>query len=126
MNQEWTISWVWWITAIEIPAFGCLFWMMQQGRREAERSLLKLYREIQLNLNAVLENLAQSKLEVARLYATIADLKDVEKRLTDHLLRLEARLTYAFQAEQRAAQRRSSRPGEQAGCFEPKGDADAA
>jgi hypothetical protein len=126
MNQEWTISWVWWITVIEIPAFGCLFWMMQQGRREAERALLRVYREIQANLNVVLENLAQSKLEVARLYATVADLKDVEKRLTDHLVRLEARLTYAFQAEQRATQRRSCRPGEQAERLEPKGDADAA
>ncbi len=126
MNQEWTISWVWWITVIEIPAFGCLFWMMQQGRREAETALLKVYREIQANLNVVLENLAQSKLEVARLYATIADLKDVEKRLTDHLLRLEARLTYAFQTEQRAAHRRSHRPGEPIDCLESKGDADAA
>ena len=126
MNQEWTISWVWWITAIEIPAFGCLFWMMQQGRREAERALLKVYREIQANLNVALENLAQSKLEVARLYATVADLKDVEKRLTDHLLRLEARLTYAFQTEHRAAQRRSCRPGDQAECLQPTGDADAA
>jgi hypothetical protein len=126
MNQEWTISWVWWITVIEIPAFGCLFWMMQQGRREAEAALLRVYREIQANLNTVLENLAQSKLEVARLYATVADLKDVEKRLTDHLLRLEARLTYAFQTEQRAAQRRSCRAGGQADCLGPKGDADAA
>ncbi len=126
MNQEWTISWMWWITAIEVPAFGCLFWMMQQGRREAERSLLKVYREIQANLNVVLENLAQSKLEVARLYATLADLKDVEKRLTDHLLRLEARLTYAFQTEHRAAQRRSWRLDGELECPEPKGDADAA
>ena len=126
MNQEWTISWVWWITAIEIPAFGCLFWMMQQGRREAEQALLKVYREIQANLNVVLENLAQSKLEVARLYATITDLKDVEKRLTDHLLRLEARLTYAFQAEQRAAQRRAYRPGNEAECLQAEGDVDAA
>ena len=126
MNQEWTISWVWWITVIEIPAFGCLFWMLQQGRRESEAALLKLYREIQANLHVVLENLAQSKLEVARLYATIADLKDVEKRLTDHLLRLEARLTYAFQTEQRAAQRRSHRPGSQSECLESRGDADAA
>ncbi len=126
MNQEWTISWVWWITAIEIPVFGCLFWMMQQSRREAERALLKVYREIQINLNAVLENLAQSKLEVARLYATIADLKDVEKRLTDHLLRLEARLTYAFQAEQRAAQRRSCQLDERHACLGPQEDADAA
>jgi hypothetical protein len=60
------------------------------------------------------------------LYATIADLKDVEKRLTDHLLRLEARLTYALQAEQRAVQRRSYRLGSQTDCLEPKGDADAA
>ncbi len=126
MNQEWTLSWMWWITAIEIPAFGCLFWMMQQGRREAERSLLKLYREVQANLNVVLENLAQSKLEVARLYATLADLKDVEKRLTDHLLRLEARLTYAFQAEQRAARHRSYRLGGESEGLEPEGDADAA
>jgi hypothetical protein len=126
MNQEWTISWVWWITVIEIPAFGCLFWMMQQGRREAEAALLKVYREIQANLNTVLENLAQSKLEVARLYATIADLKDVEKRLTDHLLRLEARLTYAFQTERRAARRRSSRPTGLPEGSQPTGDANAA
>jgi hypothetical protein len=126
MNQEWTISWVWWITVIEIPAFGCLFWIMRQNRLEAEAALLKVYREIQANLNVVLENLAQAKLEVARLYATVADLKDVEKRLTDHLLRLEARLTYAFQTEQRSAERRSCRPGGEFKGLEPRGGADAA
>ena len=126
MNEEWTISWVWWITAVEVPALGCLFWMTHHGRREAERELLKVYREIQANLGIVLENLAQSKLEVARLYATIADLKDVEKRLTDHLLRLEARLTYAFQAEQRASRRRPCPFADQADCPQRAGDADAA
>ena len=60
---------------------GCLFWLIHHGRRESERALLRVYREIQGNLSMVLDNLAQSKLEVARLYATIADLKDVEKRL---------------------------------------------
>ena len=93
MNGE-PINWVWWITAVEVPVLGCLFWLIHQGRREAERSLLKFYSEIQGNLNMVLENLAQSKLEVARLYATVGDVRDVEKRLTDHLLRVEARLTY--------------------------------
>jgi len=96
VNGEWTISWAWWITAVEIPVVGCLFWLIHHGRRESERTLLKVYSEIQGNLNTVLENLAQSKLEVARLYATINDLKDVEKRLTDHLLRLETRLTYVL------------------------------
>lgn len=99
MSEPSTISWVWWITAVEVPVLGCLFWLIHHGRRESERALLKLYSELQGNLNMVLENLAQSKLEVARLYATIADLKDVEKRLTDHLLRLESRLTYALSAQ---------------------------
>lgn len=98
MSDEWTINLVWWITAVEIPMFGCLFWLIHHGRRESERALLKVYSEVQSNLGMVLENLAHSKLEVARLYATITDLKDVEKRLTDHLLRLEARLSYVLPA----------------------------
>ena len=79
MSEQWTISWAWWITAVEVPVLGCLFWMIHYGRREAEQALLKVYREIQGNLNVVLENLAQSKLEVARLYATIGDLVDKER-----------------------------------------------
>lgn len=126
MSEEWTISWAWWITAVEVPVLGCLFWMIHNGRREAERGLLKVYREIQSNLNVVLESLAQSKLEVARLYATIADLKDVEKRLSDHLLRLEARLTYVFQAERRAAGRWPCPEGSSEATASQTGDADAA
>jgi predicted nuclease with TOPRIM domain len=99
VSEPSTISWVWWITVVEVPVLGCLFWLIHHGRRESERALLKLYSELQGNLNMVLENLSQSKLEVARLYATIADLKDVEKRLTDHLLRLESRLTYALSVQ---------------------------
>ena len=125
MNGEWTISWVWWITAVEVPALGCLFWMAHYGRREAERSLLRVYREIQANLSMVLENLAQSKLEVARLYATVSDLKDVEQRLTDHLLRLEARLTYAFQAEHHANRPRTYRFSEPVERPQDVGGADA-
>jgi hypothetical protein len=77
-------------------------------------------------LSVVLENLAQSKLEVARLYATIADLKDVEKRLTDHLLRLETRLTYVFQAEHRASKRRWCPFADPADCLTKDGDSDVA
>jgi hypothetical protein len=94
VSEEWSISWMWWTTAIEVPVLGCMFWLIHHGRRESERALLRIYREIQGNLNMVLDNLAQSKLEIARFHATVTDLKDVEKRLTDHLLRLEARLTY--------------------------------
>ena len=103
MNEDWTISWAWWITAVEVPVLGCMFWLIHQARRESEQAILKLYREIQCHLSTVLDNLAQSKLEVARLYATITDLKDVEQRLTDHLLRLEARLTFLLQSERRVS-----------------------
>jgi hypothetical protein len=85
---------MWWTTAIEVPVLGSMFWMIHHGRRESERALLRIYREIQGNLNMVLENLAQSKLEIARFYASVSDLKAVEQRLTDHLIRLETRLTY--------------------------------
>ena len=101
MNEPWTISWMWWITAVELPVVGCLFWLIHHGRRESERALLRVYREIQGNLSVVLDNLAQSKLEVARLYATISDLKDVEKRLTDHLVRVETRLNLLLEGDAR-------------------------
>lgn len=99
MSGEWTIDWVWWITAVEVPALGGLFWLFHYGRREAERNLLRVYGELQGNLNAALENVAQSRLEVAQLYATVDDLKEVEKRLTDHLLRLESRITYVLSGQ---------------------------
>ena len=105
MTAEWSFSWIWWITAVEVPVIGCLFWMIHHGRRESEQALLKVYREVQGNLNVVLENLAHSKLEVARLYATMADLKEVEKRLTDHLLRLEGRIGDALRQEPPSSQR---------------------
>lgn len=99
MSGEWTINWVWWITAVEVPALGCLFWLVLHGRRESERNLLRVYSDIQGNLNTVLENLAESKLEAARLYATVAHLKEVEQRLTDHLLRLDERIAYALSGQ---------------------------
>jgi len=126
VNEEWTITWVWWITAVEVPALGCLFWLTHHGRREAERALLRVYREIQTNLNIVLENLAQSKLDAARFYATVADLKDVEKRLTEHLLRLEARLTYTLQGGLPTDSRRSRRSQEKPRFSQQQGDADEA
>ncbi len=101
MTGEWSISWAWWITAVEVPVLGCLFWLIHHGRRETEHTLLKIYREIQANLNLVLDRLAQSELEVAKQYATLGDLQAVERRLTDHLLRLENRLTFMLEAGQR-------------------------
>jgi hypothetical protein len=45
--------------------------------------------------------LADFKLDIARNYASIAYLKDVENRLTAHLLRIEAKLDAAPAADAR-------------------------
>ena len=42
------------------------------------------------------ESLAAYKLEVAKTYVSFATLKDVEQRLTDHLLRIETKLDSGF------------------------------
>jgi len=99
VTEDATITWVWWITVVEIPLLGALFWLVHHGRREADRALMKMYGQVQSNFSTVLQNVAQSRVEVARHYATGSDLKDVEKRLTDHLLRLENRITFAIVTE---------------------------
>lgn len=72
---------IWWITAIELPVLGGLFWLLQSHRREDEREH-----------RAIRDNLAAFKLHVATGYASIVYLKDVESRLTAHLLKIEAKL----------------------------------
>jgi hypothetical protein len=126
VNEPTTISWIWWISAVELPVIGCLFWLIHHGRRESEQALLKIYREIQGNLSIVLDNLAHSKLEVARLYATIADLKDVEKRLSDHLVRVETRLNLLLEGDARGLAQRLRPIGERPGRLIGRGDSDAA
>ena len=93
---------------------------------KSEQALLKIYREIQGNLSIVLDNLAHSQLEVARLYATIADLKDVEKRLSDHLVRVETRLNLLLEGDARGLAHRLRPLGERAGRLISRGDSDAA
>jgi hypothetical protein len=126
VNEPSTISWIWWISAVELPVIGCLFWMIHHGRRESERALLKVYREIQGNLSIVLDNLAHSKLEVARLYATIADLKDVEKRLTDHLVRVETRLNLLLEGDASRLGHQLRPLSDRACRLASRGDSDAA
>ncbi len=91
---------IWWIGVIELPALGGLFALIWRTRRESEDALRHL-RDIVDARNAQLrEALAAFKLEVAKNYASITDLKDLEDRLVGHLLRIEAKLdTTALKTE---------------------------
>ncbi|WP_029009192.1 hypothetical protein [Azospirillum halopraeferens] len=90
MNE--TLDVVWWITAVELPAMAGLFWLIMRLRRDADEAVDALRARTETERAQVLENLAAYKLEVAKTYVSVGTLRDVEKRLTDHLLRIEHKL----------------------------------
>lgn len=70
-----------WLAMIEIPIFAGLFRQLMKNKKEAD-SGLQLQHDI----------IAEFKLYAARNYVSVSCLKDVENRLTDHLLRIENKL----------------------------------
>lgn len=88
---------IWWITAVELPALAGLFWLLLQLRRDAEDGLEESRHEMEIQVARVREGLAAYKLEVAKSYASLSLLRDVETRLTDHLLRIEDKLDHLHQ-----------------------------
>lgn len=87
-----TIDLVWWVSAVELPVLGGLFWLVTKYRRDTETALDSLRQRAETAQTQVRESLAAYKLEVAKAYASHEALKDVEIRLTDHLLRIEHKL----------------------------------
>ena len=72
---------IWWITVIDVPAMSALFFMILRNRRETEKGL-----------HITRQELAEFKVEVARNYAAIKEVKDGELRIINHLLRIEQKL----------------------------------
>lgn len=70
-----------WITMIEVPIFIAIF-----------KIIIKLKKDVDLSISNCKDALAEFKLHVARNYASMNYLKDVENRLTNHLLRIEKKL----------------------------------
>ena len=70
-----------WIAMIEIPIFIALF-----------RMFIKQKKDMDFDLHKYRDDFAEFKLYVARNYVSNAYLKDVESRLTHHLLRIEKKL----------------------------------
>lgn len=93
--QQWSIDLVWWISAVEIPVVAGLFWMVWRNHHEADEQVEENRRLIDAGLAHAREALSAYKLEVAKSYASITHLKDVEHRLTEHLIRIEAKLDVA-------------------------------
>jgi len=92
MKGSWTIDLIWWITAFELPAMASLFWMIWRSRQEFDNDLSDLRENTEISFSKSRESLSAYKLEVAKNYASIAYMKDVERRLTGHLVRIENKL----------------------------------
>ncbi|WP_428248920.1 hypothetical protein [Ferrovibrio sp.] len=89
------VDFAWWLSAVELPALAGLFWMLQRQREQGEQAIEAVARDCRLAIQATRAALADYKLEVAQSYASVGALKDVETRLTEHLLRIEAKLDQA-------------------------------
>lgn len=92
MQTHWTLDLIWWITAVELPVLAGLFWLIWRGRRDAQIALEDARHEFDAGLLFVRDSLAAFKLDAAKTYASISYLKEVERRLTDHLIRIEDKI----------------------------------
>jgi len=80
------------LTAVELPLLGGLFWFFWRSRRESDVAFNDHRQGIDRAIGHIRDRIATDKLDVAKNYASAESLKDVERRLTRHLLRIEAKL----------------------------------
>lgn len=82
-----------------LPALGGCFGLFWRAITRADAAMAETIKVREESIRSVadakadvVKELSQFKLEVARTYASIEYLKDVEKRITDHLVRIENKL----------------------------------
>lgn len=92
MNTIMNSGLIWWITAVDLPVLSTLFWMNVRTRRESEQAIEDLREGFELRSSQLREALSSFKLEVAKSYASVTDMKDLEGRIVSHLIRIESKL----------------------------------
>lgn len=98
--NKFSMDLVWWITVFDLPAMAGLFFLIWRTRRDHEQAIRRLGEVVDTRNAQMREALSGFKLEVAKSYASITDMKELESRLVGHLLRIEAKLdTTAMKTE---------------------------
>lgn len=82
----------WWIQVVEVPVIAGLFVWVKNQKTQIDLVIEKVRENYLLYVESIKKDLSDYKLDVARNYVSMNYLKDVEKRLTDHLLRIEQKL----------------------------------
>ncbi|MEZ5814999.1 MAG: hypothetical protein R3E13_09845 [Alphaproteobacteria bacterium] len=83
---------IWWITIFDLPAMAGLLGLIWRTRRECETAIDELQITLDHRSGQLRDALHAFKLEVAKTYASHTDLRALETRLVEHLLRIEAKL----------------------------------
>lgn len=92
MNPLFDTGLIWWITAIDLPVLSGMFWLILRIQRDAQEAIDTLSDMLDVRSTQLREGLSAFKLEVAKSYASVTDMKDLETRIVAHLLRIEAKL----------------------------------
>jgi len=82
----------WWISAIEIPIISIVIVLLYKSKKDIDSRLEKVRSLAETKSVQLKDALSSYKLEVAKSYASINSLKEVEKRLVEHLLRIEEKI----------------------------------
>lgn len=83
---------IWWITMFDLPALGGLLGLVIKTRHDQDKTIKHLKDVVEARHSQMREALAAFKLEAAKNYASITDMRELEGRLVSHLLRIEEKL----------------------------------
>jgi hypothetical protein len=83
------------VTIVQTKLLIALFWMLHGIRRELDRRIERGDLKQTDGLSRTRDELAAFKLEVARTYVPLSLMRGVDQRITDHLIRIEAKLEEA-------------------------------
>ena len=82
----------WWISVIEVPVVAALFRMIYTIKQDIQNRIERGDTRDSEAVARTREDLAEFKLEVARTYVPLSLIRDVDQRLSGHLLRIEGKL----------------------------------
>jgi hypothetical protein len=82
-----------WVRFVEIPVAVGLFWMIHGLRQDFLNRSDRIDERGAEALTRTREDLAGYKLEVARTYVPLSLIRDVDRRLSEHMLRIESKIT---------------------------------
>ena len=83
---------IWWISVVDLPALAGLLWMIWRVRSENDRAIDDLHINLERRCDQLRDALYGFKLEAAKTYDSQKDMRSLENRIVEHLLRIESKL----------------------------------